>query len=269
MRTIASQRPSGLSCALYTIRGKRSGAPNWRPSGSDHRRTLSSPVPVATSRRPSALMPGVRMNPRCPGRRRTTRPRSASTSARKSVSLPTTRRWLPGTKAILEIEPSRTTRKVLRGLSVRASAMLIAPSSCPVAISRPSALTALPDRPAAPSLNGRPSRREPRRSHTKTVPFKDAVYRVRPSRVSRGEKMLPDWPDSVSPAAALRTSQTIVVPSSAVVTSQRPSAVKRAPVTAAAWRPEAGSDRPLRRSRNRTEPSSPPIASVRSSRLSA
>ena len=78
--TSASRRPSGLSWAPYT-RGKRSGAPTARPSGSDHRRTTPSTSAV-TSRRPSALRPGVRT--KCGGR-------SSGHAARPVRAAPTVR----------------------------------------------------------------------------------------------------------------------------------------------------------------------------------
>ena len=102
-----------------------------------------------------------------------------------------------------------------------------------------------------------------------TVPSRLAVYSVAPSREMIGENTNPAWPDSLSPAAARRTSQTMVSPSSPVVITERPSGVKRASLTAAAWRPEAVRTSPVSRSSSRSDPSVSPIARVRSSLLSA
>jgi WD40-like Beta Propeller Repeat len=65
-----------------------------------------------------------------------------------------------------------TTGSGSRRASVRASTLLIAPSAWPVAIRRPSELSARWGRSGspAPAVNGRPSRRSPARSHMRTVP---------------------------------------------------------------------------------------------------
>ena len=173
-----------------------------------------------------------------------TRPESASSSASPPVSPPTTRRWPPGTKPSRVTTSAGRTGTVRRSCSESASTRPTSPPCRATAITAPSALSAIPAPPvpSAPTASGRPRRRLPARSQMNTVPSRLAVYSVAPSREIIGENTNPAWPDSLSPAAARRTSQTMMSPSSPVVITERPSGVKRASLTAAAWRPGGGAD---------------------------